>query len=111
MQIFLSPTAMTGPVFKRTVGLLGIHGETTTGTQGAIVTVPRLEAIIAATVGLEGVVHMPNVGILTIGAKSVMLPTGQPQHKTVTPRAFKGAGVIPKEHRHIVPVVATRDID
>jgi hypothetical protein len=56
----------------------------------------------AATAGLDGVVHNPNVGTFA-GVMSVTTPTGVPVD-VWTPEAAKVAGTAPKEHCSIAPV-------
>jgi len=48
----------------------GVHGDTTTGTQGAGA------PMAAETAGLLGVPHIPNVGMFAIGTKSWIVPAG-----------------------------------
>src|SRR5437016_6046610 len=62
----------------RTVGDPGTHGAVVTGTQGMGVKTPRAAAVAAATVGFDGELHMPNGGIFTMGALSIMVAAGGP---------------------------------
>jgi hypothetical protein len=57
----------------------GIHGLVVTGTHGTGVSTPIAAEVAAATSGFEGVPHMPNVGMLTIGANAWMLAAGVSQ--------------------------------
>ena len=50
-----------------TVGAPGVHGAAVAGTQGIGVKTPQAADVAEATVGLETVLHIPKVGILTIG--------------------------------------------
>jgi hypothetical protein len=65
-----------------TVGDPGAHGAGVTGTHGMGVSTPSAAAVAAATVGLEGLLHMPNGGMLTMGALSMMVAAGGPPVKT-----------------------------
>jgi hypothetical protein len=60
-----------------TIGAPGVHG-VVTGMQGIGVSTPSAAAVAAATVGLAGDMHMPNVGMLVIGAQSMMFAAGGP---------------------------------
>jgi hypothetical protein len=53
-----------------TVGDPGVHGATVTGMHGCGVSTPNAADVAAATCGFDGVVHIPNGMMLTIGAKS-----------------------------------------
>lgn len=53
------------PIF--TVGEPGTQGLAVTGIQGTGVKTPKAAEVAAATAGFEGVVHMPNGIMLTIG--------------------------------------------
>jgi hypothetical protein len=50
-----------------TVGEPGAHGADVTGTHGIGVSTPMAAAVADATVGFDGLEHIPKVGILTIG--------------------------------------------
>jgi hypothetical protein len=54
----------------------GAHGDAVTGMHGIGVSTPRAAAVADATSGLASEEHIPNVGMLTMGAKSVMVATG-----------------------------------
>ena len=58
-----------------TVGTPGVHG-VVAGIQGIGVSTPSAAAVAAATVGLAGDMHMPDVGMLVIGAQSMMFAAG-----------------------------------
>ena len=45
----------------------GTHGAGVTGTHGIGVSTPNAADVAAATAGFEGVIHIPNGGIFTIG--------------------------------------------
>src|SRR6516225_8776344 len=59
--------------FSMKVGVPGAQGPGKTGTQGMGVSTPSAAAVAAATVGLAGLLHMPNGGMFTIGMLSMML--------------------------------------
>lgn len=65
-----------------TVGAPGAHGAGVTGTQGMGVNTPKAAAVAAATVGLEGELHIPKGGMLTIGLPSMMVAAGGPPART-----------------------------
>ena len=48
----------------------GVHGAVVAGMHGAGENTPSLAAVAAATTGLDIVPHIPNVGMLTIGANA-----------------------------------------
>ncbi len=53
-----------------TVGEPGDHGDVVTGMHGCGVRTPNAADVAAATCGFDGVVHIPNGMMLTLGAKS-----------------------------------------
>jgi hypothetical protein len=88
----------------------GIHGEVVTGTQGAGEKTPSLAAVAAATVGLDMVPHIPNVGMLTIGANAWMFAAGVSQVTGVpigTTASGTGTGGIAIEHEIIAPLLTS----
>jgi hypothetical protein len=82
----------------------GAHGATVTGTHGIGVSTPRAAAVAEATSGLLGVVHIPKVGIFSMGTMSMMVAAGKPLAITPVGVALSGAGTIPNEHVIIAPV-------
>jgi hypothetical protein len=50
------------------------------------------------------VLHMPKVGMLSIGTKSMMVAAGGPPAVTPVGVALSGAGVTPNEHVIMAPV-------
>jgi hypothetical protein len=70
MQVETAVRAGTFPT--STAGAPGTHGETITGIQGIGVNTPMAADVAAATVGFEGVMHIPNGGIFIIGLKSII---------------------------------------
>jgi len=65
-----------GTLLSRTVGDPGAHGAGVTGTQGIGVNTPIAAAVADATAGLDGVVHIPNGIMLTVGTLSMMFAAG-----------------------------------
>ncbi len=59
-----------GELLIITVGAPGVHGAAITGMHGCGVKTPIAAAVAAATYGLEGVMHMPNGGMLAMGMLS-----------------------------------------
>ena len=88
----------------------GVHGAVVTGMQGAGLNTPSLAAVAAATVGFDIVPHIPNVGMLTMGAKAWMLAAGVSQVTGVpigiTARGT-GTGGIANEHVIIAPLLTS----
>src|ERR1700760_5095041 len=93
-----------------TLAAPGIHGDVVTGTHGAGVNAPSLAAVAAATVGLDIVPHIPNVGMLTMGANAWMLAAGVSQ-VTGVPMGMTasgtGTGGMAKEHVIIAPLLTS----
>jgi hypothetical protein len=91
----------------------GVHGDVVTGTQGAGVKAPSLAAVAAATVGFDIVPHIPNVGMLTIGAKAMMFAAGVSQVTGVpvgTTVSGTGTGGIAIEHEINAPLLTSGGI-
>ena len=84
--------------------MVGIQA-TVAGMQGAGVSTPIAAAVAAATMGLLGVVHMANVGILAIGLASMMFAAGILPAIRVGLMTTKDAGACPNEHDNIAPIV------
>ena len=59
-----------GAPFTCTVAEPGVHGLVVTGMHGCGVSTPKAADVAAATCGFDGVVHIPNGMMLTLGAKS-----------------------------------------
>lgn len=66
-----------------TVGAPGTQGAEVAGTQGIGVSTPSAAAVAAATVGLDGELHIPNGMMFTSGMWSMMLAAGGPSHSTL----------------------------
>ena len=56
-----------GRLLMSTVGEPGTHGAAVAGTQGAGVGTPEAAEVAAITAGFVGALHIPNVGMLTMG--------------------------------------------
>jgi hypothetical protein len=67
-----------GMLPNMTVGAPITHVPAGTGMHGIGVGTPSAAAVAAITIGLAMLVHMPNGGTLTIGAKSMMVAAGMP---------------------------------
>src|SRR5690348_5885278 len=87
------------------VGLGGIHGALVIGMHGCGVSTPIAAVVAAATCGLDGLLHMPNGGMLTSGALSWMVAAGLPPMSVVGRMTLRVAGAMPKVHMSIAPVV------
>ena len=88
----------------------GVQGEVVTGTQGVGVNAPSLAAVAAATAGLDIVPHIPNVGMLTMGANAWMLAAGVSQVTGVpigTTASGTGTGGIANEQLIIAPLLTS----
>jgi hypothetical protein len=59
-----------------TVFAPGVQGEAVAGMHGCGVSTPIAAAVAAATCGLDGLLHMPNGAMLTIGMKSWIAALG-----------------------------------
>jgi len=94
-----------GKLLINTVGAPTIQGAGVTGMQGIGVNTPNAAAVAAATMGLEGVVHILNGGILAIGAKSIMVAAKGPPVMTGIPFGItiKALGATPNEQVIIAP--------
>jgi hypothetical protein len=89
----------------KTVGDPGIQGAAVAGTQGMGVSTPRAAAVAAATVGLEGELHMPKGKMLTSGALSMMVAAGGPPASTrFVGSTIKLLGATPKLHCIMAPM-------
>ena len=93
-----------------TVGEPGTHGVEVTGTHGAGVGTPEAAAVAAITAGFEGALHIPNVGMLTIGLKSIMFAAGWLFTITrLAGRTIRDAGATPKLHCIMAPMTTCFD--
>ena len=89
----------------KTVGEPGAHGAGVTGTHGMGVRTPRAAAVAAATVGFDGELHMPNGGMFTMGALSMIVAAGGPPASTwLVGKTTRLLGATPKLHCIIAPI-------
>jgi hypothetical protein len=93
-----------------TLAAPGVHGDVVAGMHGAGEKTPSLAAVAAATTGLDGVPHIPKVGMLTIGANAMMVAasvsavTGVPVGTTAR---GTGTGGMAIEHEIIAPLLTS----
>lgn len=65
-----------GILLTNTVGAPTIHGAGVAGTQGTGVGTPMAAAVADIKAGLVGDMHIPNVGMLTMGLWSMIFAAG-----------------------------------
>lgn len=87
----------------KTVGEPGAQGAAVAGMQGMGVNTPRAAAVAEATVGLAKDMHMPKVGMFTMGLESMMVAAGVPAMVLLAGRTLRAAGAAPKEQAIIAP--------
>ena len=105
IHINMDESSRAGNSPTMTVGQPGVQGAAVAGIQGIGVRTPSAAAVAAATWGLAGDIHIPKVGIFSIGAKSMMVAAGMPDVVTVgADVAIKLAGATPIVHMSIAPV-------
>lgn len=90
-----------------TVGEPGAHGAAVLGMQGCGVKTPNAAAVAAATWGFAIDIHIPNVGMLLIGAKSIIVAAGVVHMVVGAEVAISEAGAAPKVHAIIAPVTTS----
>jgi hypothetical protein len=83
----------------------GAQGAAVAGTHGIGVRTPRAADVAEATSGLASDEHIPKVGMLTIGAESVMVATGIEAAITMCGSGLRAAGATPKSHIISAPSV------
>jgi hypothetical protein len=89
---------------SKTVGAPGFQG-VVTGMQGIGVNTPDAAAVAEATVGLLGVVHMPNGMMFFMGTKSMMFAAGWlPDSTRFSGVTTKVDGATPKGHVRMAPL-------
>src|SRR5205809_4006679 len=89
----------------KTVGAPGTQGAAVAGMQGMGLSTPRAAAVAAATVGLEGELHMPKGKMLTSGALSMMVAAGGPPAITrLAGSTIRLLGATPKLHCIMAPM-------
>jgi hypothetical protein len=107
-HVVVHPACSAGCPSTMTLVAPGVHGAEVTGMHGAGVNAPNFAAVAAATVGLDIVPHIPNVGMFTIGANAWMLAAGV-SHVTGVPMGTTasgtGTGGIANEHVIIAPLL------
>lgn len=87
-----------------TVDEPGAHGAVA-GMQGMGVSTPSAAAVAAATVGFAGLLHMPNVARLTIGAESIMVASAIMLPLTIfAGSTTNGHGAAPNVHIVCAPI-------
>lgn len=96
VQIHLHVVSSVGMNPVVTEVLPVIQGATVMGMQGIGVSTPKAAAVAAATVGLAILIHVPKVGILTSGAKFMMVPTVSIDDTIAVGVTVRGAGAAPK---------------
>src|SRR5271169_1278782 len=105
IHISVEVLSSVGISASNTVGAPGTQGATVMGMQGIGVNTPIAAAVAAATIGLAGDMHMPNVMMLTIGIKSMMLASGISSVNTMlVGRTTSELGIIPMVHIIIAPM-------
>ena len=98
-----------GKLFILTVGDPGIHGLVVTGTQGTGVATPSFAAVAAMKAGFVGAMHITNVGIFAIGAKSMIVAAIGPAAFTGGPFgiATSEVGADPNVHMSDAPIATS----
>lgn len=107
LQLLLS----AGILAMRTVGEPGNQGEEVTGMQGIGVKTPKAAAVAAATIGLEGELHMPKGNIFNIGTWSIMLARGILCITLFLGNSINELGATPNEHDNMAPPVTACPIE
>jgi hypothetical protein len=94
-----------GKLPRRTVGAPGTHGAGVTGMHGTGVGTPRAAAVAAMNIGFEGLKHIPNGMMFTIGIWSMILASGTLLVITLfVGNTTRELGAIPKLHIIIAPI-------
>src|SRR3954453_6277669 len=104
MQVEPATSAGLPPIMV--VGAFGVQVPAMAGMHGIGVSTPSAAAVAAATVGLAMLEHMPNGGMFTIGAMSLIAAAGRPSTVTrLIGSTLSVVGASPNEHCSIAPVV------
>ncbi len=105
-HIHLAELLRAGKLLINTVGAPTTQGATVTGIQGIGVNTPRAAAVAATTIGLAIELHIPNGGILTIGAKCIIVAAKGPPTIVGGPcgMTINELGETPKLHFIIAPI-------
>jgi len=104
LHISLDELFNAGMLPINTVGAPTIQGAVVTGMHGIGVNTPNAAAVAAATIGLDGLLHMPNGGMLTIGLLSMMFAAGVPVSIRFAGNTTRLLGATPKLHCIIAPM-------
>ena len=107
LHMHLESEVRAGLPLMVTVGEPGAHGALVAGTQGWGVRTPKAAAVADATCGLAMEVHIPNVGILDIGAKSIIVAAGVVAVTVGADVALSVAGAAPKVQVIMAPVTTS----
>lgn len=98
MHVFFAEFTSMGLPKIFTIGLTGVHGDGTTGTQGIGVKTPLFAMVAANTTGFLIFLHIPKGKMLKHGIKSMTDDDGKKQIVTGEGRGIRGEGAAPKEH-------------
>ena len=97
MQFKVQVLLSVGMFPSITSAVPGTHGVAVTGIHGTGVNTPKAAAVAEATMGFDGVVHMANGGILTIGIWSMIFAAGMLLVKTrFSGNTINDDGAVPK---------------
>ncbi len=111
MHMQVQVLVSAGKPLIRTIGDPGVQGLAVAGTHGPGTGAPIAAALAAMTAGLVGLLHIPNVGIFAIGAKSMIVAYGPEAARTGTPFGMTvsgmGTGGSAIAHEIIAPVQTT----
>ncbi len=89
-----------------TLGQPGIQGAAVAGIQGIGVNTPRAAAVAAATIGLEGLMHIANGTMFMNGFESIILAAGITPPKTLLiGGTISVEGAAPNEQAKPAPIV------
>src|SRR5262249_28324587 len=103
MQLQVQVLVSAGIPLMVTETAPGTQGLAVAGTHGIGGSTPRGAAVAEAPTGVLTVLHMPKVGMFTIGAMSMMVPAGRPEAIAPVGVALKGAGATPNEQVIMAP--------
>ena len=110
MQVQVEALFSAGMPPSMTVAEPGAQGAAGFGTHGIGVRTPRAAAVAAATVGLDGDMHMANGGIFTTGMLSMMLAAGAPTMVLLAGSTLSALGAAPKVQAIMQPEVTKSGI-
>ena len=106
-HIHLHDAVRAGKLLIVTVGEPGVHGATVLGMHGIGVKTPNAAAVAEATCGLARELHIPNVGMLVMGAKSLIVAAGVVAVTVGADDALNAAGAAPKVQAIMAPVTTS----